>query len=155
MIIMEFNRRLQQWIVSVYGTQLQFSSIVQMSKTTINRYISGEQEPKLSFFLKLGELGCDLNWLLRDDLPTVLKDRNNKSGAVMDSAIPHLRQERSKDELRKEIARLNNEVVEKNNQLYQIIENSDSHFVKENKYLREEIEQLKEKLKFINELSQI
>jgi len=155
---MNFTEKLDYWIRNTFRTKRHFLEQINVSQSSLFRYLNGKQEPTMEFFVTLRKLGCDINWLITDsdsEASTYGNYKNLPHTAVLEDGIQYIKSERSKDELRNEIARLNSEVVEKNNQLYQIIENSDSHFIQENKLLRDEIEQLKIKLKSINELSQL
>lgn len=158
---MDFLQKLRFWIKEVYGSDKQFIEAAGLANSTFYRYMRGDTEPTKSFFETLHLLGCDLNWLLNPETDNK-SPGSKKSGyrervsemAQIEDAAQFIKNERSKDALIKEIARLNNELVEKNEIIYKMIENSDNYFREENNSLKNSHNEMKEVLVNINRMTE-
>jgi transcriptional regulator with XRE-family HTH domain len=61
---MKFEDKLGFWGKNKFGTYVKFAKALEISPSNLQRYLNGEQKPGYKIFLKLFELGCDLNWLV-------------------------------------------------------------------------------------------
>ena len=64
---MDFGEKIKVFARKYFGSIKELAKELDIPETSLHRYINGSVEPSRSFFIKLQNLGCDINWLLSDD----------------------------------------------------------------------------------------
>lgn len=101
---MNFNEKLRFWIVQKYGSIKKFANILGIHYTTVHSYVSGHREPNIQFLNKIKDLGCDMNWLLEDNIGTEEYLVKEKSPPYKSDRIKELEEENAR--LRESIGRI-------------------------------------------------
>ena len=86
---MEQGEKLKAFAKLNFDSLKDLADALDITQTTLSRYVQGQREPTAEILRKLQKLGCDMNWLLNDDddsPPNTIQD--NKS---MEEQIRHLR----------------------------------------------------------------
>ncbi len=96
---MSFGNKLKYYAKQYFGSIKKFAEALEIPETSLHRYINGSVEPGRSFFQKLQDLGCDINWLLSDD-----ENPPPETDALLKKRIEELEEENQR--LRDSISRL-------------------------------------------------
>ena len=64
---MDFGEKLKDFAIKNFGGIKQLADLLGIADTALHRYINGSVSPSKSFFVKMRELCCDLNWLLGNE----------------------------------------------------------------------------------------
>lgn len=104
---MSFGDKLKQFAKQNYGSLTNLGEALNMSVGHLSQYVNDVSRPGMDFFVKLHNLGCDINWLLSES-------DHNKTGEVKAGYGPNLLQENF--QLKKEIKELR-ELITKINKL--------------------------------------
>jgi len=64
---MQFEEKLRKYIRDRYNTYLEAATVLKISQTQISQYLNGKAKPGYPFLKELAEVGCDMNWLLREN----------------------------------------------------------------------------------------
>lgn len=65
---MDFGEKLKEFAIKNFGGIKQLADNLGMADTALHRYINGSVSPSKDFFIKMRKLGCDLNWLLGEEI---------------------------------------------------------------------------------------
>ncbi|MBX2976446.1 MAG: helix-turn-helix transcriptional regulator [Ignavibacteriaceae bacterium] len=72
---MSFGDKLKQFAKQNYGSLTNLGEALNMSVGHLSQYVNDVSRPGMDFFVKLHNLGCDINWLLSES-------EDNKTGEV-------------------------------------------------------------------------
>ena len=61
---MDFGEKIKFFAKEKFGSLQELSTVLGTSPQNLSRYVNGSVEPTKVFFIKMKELGCDMNWLL-------------------------------------------------------------------------------------------
>lgn len=64
---MKFGEKLKYFAKEKFGSLTNLANALGMSIGHLSQYVNEINKPGMDFFLKLQNLGCDINWLLSDD----------------------------------------------------------------------------------------
>ena len=64
---MKFGEKLRFFALEKFGSLTELANALGMSIGHLSQYVNEVNKPGMEFFLKLKDLGCDINWLLSDD----------------------------------------------------------------------------------------
>jgi len=64
---MKFGEKLRFFALEKFGSLTELAKALGMSIGHLSQYVNEVNKPGMEFFLKLQDLGCDINWLLSDD----------------------------------------------------------------------------------------
>ena len=73
---MAIGEKIREFAKKNYGTIKNFADVVGMSPENLSQYIHNKRDPGAPFLRKIHKLGCDLNWLLSDEIIMVVKDKD-------------------------------------------------------------------------------
>jgi transcriptional regulator with XRE-family HTH domain len=65
---MSLGEKLRQFGLKKFGSLTKFADNMEMSLPSLSRYLNNTREPGTGILKKLLVLGCDINWLLSEDL---------------------------------------------------------------------------------------
>lgn len=98
---MTTGEKLKFWIKKNFGSVKNFAEMHGSSSQNISAYIKGKRDPGAPFLRVLIDLGCDINWLLKEDAGIVNEPRSN----YMAAEVEKLREENK--ELKTKLAQIN------------------------------------------------
>lgn len=79
----EIGKRMREYLINKYGKLNVGAERLNMSPQNLNKYLKGEFLPGAEIISKLGESGCDINWLLNIDM----KDADKISEPANDYSV--------------------------------------------------------------------
>jgi len=99
-VIMTFGEKLREFCINRWGSLKEAAKELGIHQPNLSDYINDKSEPRSSFIAKLLNAGCDINWLLHDDLAKGLAI--NESGS---------------EYITNEVAYLNNQIEKMQNEI--------------------------------------
>ena len=110
---MTFGEKLREWGIKNYGSVNAFADALKMSRTSLSRYLNDKTEPGASILKQIRQLGCDMNWLLSDELE-----------------LNQTKPDKMLDRLLEENRELKNHLINLVNQMYNTLEKDKEQLLK-------------------------